>query len=91
MYQNLLSDIIASSATKKKINKDIFISECKEIMKFQNCKFLAFKDNDELDNTISRDEDDPLVVSMENEFKGFLHTCFSSAHIHITCHHMHED
>ena len=24
-------------------------------------------------------------------FKGFLHNCFSSAHIHITCHHMHED
>ena len=35
------------------------------IMKF-------FKDNYELDNTISMDEDDPLVVSMENEFKGFL-------------------
>ena len=35
------------------------------IMKF-------FKDNYELDESIPMDQDDPLVISMENEFKGFL-------------------
>lgn len=43
----------------------LYINIMENIMKF-------FKDNYELDNTISMDEDDPLVVSMENEFKGFL-------------------
>ena len=31
-----------------------------------------FKDNYELDKSIPMDQDDPLVISMENEFKGFL-------------------
>ena len=32
----------------------------------------VFKDNYELDKSIPMDQDDPLVISMENEFKGFL-------------------
>lgn len=47
-FSSFLFKVCEELANIKKINKDIFINECKEILKFQNCKFLAFKNNDEL-------------------------------------------
>jgi radical SAM superfamily enzyme YgiQ (UPF0313 family) len=47
-FSSFLFKVCEELADIKKINKDIFINECKEILKFQNCKFLTFKNNDEL-------------------------------------------
>ena len=51
-YKDLFSKFLLSVCEQfvdlKKLNKDTFLTECEEIMKFQNCKFLNFKNNNEL-------------------------------------------
>ena len=50
IFSKFLMSVCENFAESKKLNKDTFLLECEEVLKFQNCKFLSFKDINNVTN-----------------------------------------
>ena len=73
-YRNEFSDyllkIAADFANKNKLNKDQFLYECSEVLKFQNCKVLNFNDNMTYNHEIYEDFKFDFIKWIENKFEN---------------------
>ena len=48
LFSKFLLSVCEQFVDLKKLDKDTFLAECEEVMKFQNCKFLNFRNNNEV-------------------------------------------
>ena len=73
-YRNEFSEYLLKIAEKFKdqvnVEKSLFLSECREVLKFQNCKVLNFNNNMTYKNEIFEDFKFDFIKWKDGEFKN---------------------